>query len=124
MALLDIQPEVNPIEYTHFDSWFEYEEGDEEDGHYMDAEDATPQQLSDQANDILDSWEDTLSIKIDREGLDFSTWDAVYDSFGTVAFQVAEAGYDVYVSDEQGFIEVYKEVEPTFIIHKGEAYGI
>jgi len=111
MALLDIQPEVNPIEYTHFDSWFEYEEGDDEDGHYMDAEDATPQQLSDQANDVLDSWEDTLSIKIDREGLDFSTWDAVYESFDTVAEQIAEAGYDVYVSDDQLFIEIYNPIK-------------
>jgi hypothetical protein len=115
MALLDTQPDdLEPIEFTHFDSWF-----DDEDG-----EDVTAQELSDQANNVLDFWEITLHIKIDREGLDFSTWDAVYDSFGTVASQVAEAGYDVYVSDEQGFIEVYKEVEPTFIIHKGEAYGI
>ena len=108
------QPDdLEPIEYTHFDCWFEDEDG----------KDVTPQQLSDKANDILDGWENTLSIKIDREGLDFSTWQGVFISFDTIAEQVVEAGYDAYVSNE-GYIEIYKEVEPTFIIHKGEAYGI
>jgi hypothetical protein len=55
--------------------------------------------------------------------MDFIKWQGVLISFDTVASQVAEAGYDVYVSAE-GFVEVYKEVEPSFIIHKGEAYGI
>jgi hypothetical protein len=113
-TLYDIQPDdLEPIEFTHFECWF-----DDEDG-----EDVTPQQLSDQANDILDLWEETLGVKFDREGLDFSTWQGVLISFDTIAAQVVEAGYDVYVSDE-GFIEIYKEDEPTFIIHKGEAYGI
>jgi hypothetical protein len=114
-TLLDTQPDdLEPVEFTHYDMWFENDDG----------EGVTPQQLSDQANDVLDAWEKTLGIKFDREGLDFSTWQSVYVSFDTIALQVVEAGYNVYVSDE-GWIEVYdKEDEPTFIIHKGEAYGI
>ena len=122
-TLLDIQPESNPIEWTHFDTWFD-DEYEDYDGEYMDAEDATPDQLSYHANDTLYVWEQNLGVRIDRRGLDFSTWDAVYESFDLIALQLVEAGYDVYVSDEQLFVEIYKEDEPAFIIHKGEAYGI
>ena len=116
-TLLDTQPDdLEPVEYTHFDCWFEDED--------EDGEGITPQQLSDRTNDVLDAWEATLGLKFDREGLDFSTWQGVLVSFDTIVAQVVEAGYDVYVSDE-GWVEVYgKEDEPTFIIHKGEAYGI
>jgi len=112
-TLLDTQPDdLEPVEYTHFDCWFE------------DCEDATPQELSDRANDILDRWEQTLGIKLNRDGMDFNCWVAVLDLFDGIVEQIVGAGYDVYVSNE-GWIEVYdKEDEPTFIIHKGEAYGI
>jgi hypothetical protein len=58
MALLDTQPDdLEPIEFTHFDCWF-----DDEDG-----EGITAQELSDQANNVLDFCEITLHIKIHSE---------------------------------------------------------
>jgi hypothetical protein len=97
----DIQPEhLEPIEFTHFDCWFEDDEDDE---------DVTPERLSDLANDILDGWEETLSIKIDREGLDFSDEDRAYDSFWIVADNIVQAGYSVYKGDT--FIEIYSKAD-------------
>jgi len=113
----DIQPDdLEPVEYTHFDCWFEDED-----------EDVTPQRLSDLANDILDGWEDTLGIKIDREGLDFSDEDRAYDSFCVVTDDIVRAGYSVYKGDT--FIEIYSKEDSntkTYSVIKvvGYAYTV
>lgn len=101
------QPDdLEPIEYTHFDTWFE----DTTTNSAM----ATEQELSDVANNVLDAWEESLSVKIDREGLDFSNWDAVLKSFDTVVEHIIKAGFSAYVSKDLLLIEIYE-----FNIEKG-----
>ena len=117
-TLLDIQPDdLEPIEFTHFDMWFEDDDG----------EGITPQQLSDQANDTLDLWEETLGVKFDREGLDFSDEDRAYDSFCVVTDDIVRAGYSVYKGDT--FIEIYSKEDSntkTYSVVKvvGYAYTV
>jgi hypothetical protein len=99
-TLLNEQPyDREPIEYTHFDMWFDDTTTNPV---HVDAD-----ELSDVANNVLDGWEESLGIRIDREGLDFSNWDAVGASFDIVVGHIVDAGYNVYVSSDYDFIEIY-----------------
>lgn len=67
------QPEDRePIEFTHFDCW---------------DDDTT-------WNDIIDSWERTLGVKLSRDNED------------EMIVQLLERGYDIYWGDE--FVEIYE----------------
>jgi hypothetical protein len=92
--LLFTQPDdLEPIEFTHFDTWFDNDD------------EVEPVLMNQRANDILDGWEKTLGVKFERDGMDFSDWDAVNDLFSDVCNQIVEAGFSVYLGGE--FIEVY-----------------
>jgi hypothetical protein len=105
-TLFDEQPDdLEPIEYTHFDTWF--------DDTTTNPALATAQELSDASNNVLDAWEQSLGLKIDREGLDFSEWDEVYASFDIVVGHIVDAGYNVYVSSDYDFIEIYPKDAPN-----------
>lgn len=70
------QPEDRePIEFTHFDCW---------------DDDTT-------WNDIIDSWERTLGVKLSRDNED------------EMIVQLLERGYDIYWGDE--FVEIYEGEE-------------
>jgi hypothetical protein len=116
-TLYDVQPDdLEPFEFTHFDCWFEDE--DEE-------ENATD--LNTRANEILSDWEKTLSLKFDRDGMDFNCWTAIQDLFDDIATQIVKAGYSVYKGDT--FIEIYSKEDSntkTYSVIKvvGYAYTV
>jgi hypothetical protein len=95
-TLYDIQPELEPIEWTHYDCWF------------IDESQITTKKLNQVANEILNNWEKTLGITFVRDGMDFSSWTAVYDLFDDIVDQVIKAGYSVYKGSD--FIEIYRKV--------------
>jgi hypothetical protein len=106
-TLYDKQPEdLEPIEYTHFDCWFE--------DTTINPTRATSEELTHASNKVLDAWENTLKITLNRDNLDFSTWENVYNAFDNIVEQVLKNGYNVYNSEDNGFIEIY-ESKP---IHK------
>lgn len=100
-ALLDIQPDADPIEYTHFDCWLN-------NPGLCDAK-----QYGDELEEILVSWEDSLSLSFGHIYEAFlSVKHAVmsmgFDNFmGAVVLHAMRAGYFVYEGD--GFIEFYKQ---------------
>ena len=87
----EIQPDFEPIEYTHFAAWFCDED-----------EDGTPEDYANKAYEILEVWEKSLGIELPtpdflKDGLDMA--------FQVVCEAIVEAGYSVYNGDE--FIEIY-----------------
>jgi hypothetical protein len=89
----EIQPDFEPIEYTHFDQWFCDED-----------EDGTQEQYAAVAYEVLEAWEKSLGIELPtpdflKDGLDMA--------FQVVCEAIVEAGYSVYYGDE--FIEIYNE---------------
>jgi len=109
--LLNIQPDdLEPIEFTHFDSWFEDEDEEEEE------ENASKLNLC--ANQILNNWEQTLGLKFARDGMDFNCWEAVQDLFSDIVDQIVLNGYSVYQGDE--FIEIYSKADSINITTEEE----
>jgi len=107
--LLNIQPDdLEPIEFTHFDSWFEDEDEEEENAFKLNL----------CANQILDNWEQTLGLKFARDGMDFNCWEAVQDLFSDIVDQIVLNGYNVYQGDE--FIEIYSKADSLNTIIKEE----
>jgi hypothetical protein len=90
-TLYDIQPDFEPIEFTHFDTWFCDEK-----------EDGTQEQYAALANEVLATWEQTLNIKLPRPNF---AKDGLSLGFEVVCEAIVEAGYSVYNGDE--FIEIY-----------------
>lgn len=86
--LYTTQPDLDPIEYTHFDCWDEA----------MEENNWT---LTELHRDIIQSWEKSLGLTL-FEGCEnpysASVWDAV-------CFKVLQGGYSVYSGDN--FIEIY-----------------
>jgi hypothetical protein len=98
--LFNIQPDdLEPIEFTHFDSWFDDENEEKENAFNLNL----------CANRILDSWEQALDIKFARDGMDFNCWAAVQDLFSDIVDQIVLNGYSVYQGDE--FIEIYSKAD-------------
>jgi hypothetical protein len=92
MAILyDIQPDIEPIEWTHFDSWF-----DDEETH-------TDKEFFTRAIEIIDTWAVNLSITINVPNFNHVDLD---DGFDLVIMQLLEHGFDVYKGSD--FIEIYK----------------
>jgi hypothetical protein len=111
--LLEDQPDdSNPIEFTHFDSWFEDEDGETtvalegaEDYGYDD------EGIGARAMEVIESWEATLNLKLnpypDAEDFrEFGHVDGVAWLFDLVIMKLLKAGYDVFKGDS--FIEVYR----------------
>jgi hypothetical protein len=88
--LFEIQPEENPIEWTHFNCWFEEDEK------------RTKKELFSRAFQIIDTWAVNLSITLTAPN--FKCVD-LYDGFDLVIMQILEYGYDVYKGSD--FIEIY-----------------
>ena len=92
MAILyDIQPDIEPIEWTHFDCWFE------EDETHTDKECFT------RAIEIIDTWVVNLSISINVPNFNHVDLD---DGFDLVIMQLLEHGFNVYKGSD--FIEIYE----------------
>ena len=90
----EIQPQIEPIEFTHFDTWFTDEEYNNstniEDMHFK------------KAIEILEAWEQTLNIKLPRPNFEK---EGLEDGFELVIDSLIEQGFSVYSSDS--FIEIY-----------------
>jgi hypothetical protein len=80
----NVQPNREPIEFTHFDMW-----DDDED-----------------LNGILEAWENSLNMQLPR--YDLSTI-SVEEALSIVVVMILNRGYDVYYGDE--FIEIYEGTE-------------
>ena len=90
-TLYETQPDLEPIEYTHFDCWAES----------MEENSLTPLELY---LDIIHAWENSLGCNLlydDEEPQLYgdNLWDVV-------CFRVLQAGYSVYSGDN--FIEIYE----------------
>lgn len=93
--LYTMQPDLEPIEFTHFDCWEEAME--ENNWEHIDL-----------YLDIIQSWEKSLGITLlysDEEPHLYG--DSIWD---VVCFRVLQGGYSVYSGDN--FIEIYN--------HEGE----
>ena len=93
--LYTTQPDLEPIEFTHFDCWEEA----------MEENNWTLPQLH---LDIIHSWEESLGITLlyaeeENAGHDGHLYgDTIWD---VVCFRVLQGGYSVYSGDN--FIEIY-----------------
>ena len=97
MAILyDIQPDIEPIEWTHFDSWFDDEESKNEEIY-------TDEEFFTRAVEIIDTWAVNLSISIKVPNFNHVNLD---DGFDLVIMQLLEHGFNVYKGSD--FIEIYK----------------
>jgi hypothetical protein len=95
MAILyDIQPDNEPIEWTHFDSWFDDKE---------DEEIYTDKELFTRAIEIIDTWAVNLSITINVPNFNHVDLE---DGFDLVIMQLLEHGFNVYKGSD--FIEIYE----------------
>ena len=95
-TLYEIQPDdLEPIDFTHFDCWFEDEDEDDEEH--------TDEEFFNLALQIIDTWAVNLSIHINPPDFAKVGFD---DGFDLVIMQILEHGYDVYKGSD--FIEIYK----------------
>jgi hypothetical protein len=89
-TLYATQPDLEPIEYTHFDCWDEV----------MEENNWTHFELY---MDIIRSWEKSLGVTLIFEDEEPQLYgDSIWD---LVVFRVLQGGYDVYVGT--AFIEIY-----------------
>jgi len=90
----EIQPNIEPIEYTHFDTWF----SDDEYNNSSNIEN----DYSKKANEILEAWEQNLNIKLPRPNFEK---EGIENGFDLIIDSLIEQGFSVYSGDE--FIEIY-----------------
>jgi hypothetical protein len=103
--LLDGQSDDNPINVTHFDTWFV-----DEDDIPMDIHEQPPSQVITLFYSIISSWSSSLGIVIETpegaEALGIYLMSGLDGLFNPVIEQVIAAGYDVYSSENM--IEIYE----------------
>jgi hypothetical protein len=90
----EIQPNIEPIEYTHFDTWF----SDDEYNNSSNIEN----DYSKKANEVLEAWEQNLNIKLPRPNFEK---EGIEDGFELVIDSLIEQGFSVYSGES--FIEIY-----------------
>lgn len=105
--ILSIEPEGDAVEYTYFDCWTTT--GDE-DGEMLDLQSTEGAKF---AESILSGWAESLNVPsinpVNLAPLFEQWWLALgwETVFQVVAYKLAEAGYDVYLSDTR--VEIYKK---------------
>lgn len=97
--LLEFQPEnIEPVEFTHFDMWFE-----EDDLMWVGVSDEA---VKEKAKLIVEGWEETLKVKLMPDSGVFCILPNVAAFFDIIIVQLLEYGFDVYKGST--FIEIYK----------------
>lgn len=101
-TLYETQPDIEPIEYTHFDCWFSDGSDDYEEG--LDLfHNATDKQLARAMEDILTGWEKSLGLELPRPNISAVGTDYALD---IVLMTIMEHGYNVFKGSD--FIEIYQ----------------
>jgi hypothetical protein len=90
------QPDHEPIEYTHFECWFD-EEGD-----WELFEEADDKALARKMDEIVGSWESSLDVSLPRPNVSALGLEGAFD---LVLVALLEQGYDVFKGSD--FIEIY-----------------
>lgn len=115
-VLLDVQPDDNdPAEFTHFDCWIKNEDGEDDDNGLTRYCDADLDTLAPIAADIIQSWENTLSLDLlsaysedlNEDLTSTITRLGIDAAFDLVIMKLLRAGYHVYEGDS--FIEIYAD---------------
>ena len=94
--LYTIQPELEPIEYTHFDTW-EYVQKDS----IEEMRDCQVREFG----EVVTEWEKALGVCLSRP---LVRQLGLQSAFDLIIVQLLEGGFDIYNGDE--FIEIYKGI--------------
>ena len=106
-TLYEIQPDREPLEFTHFDCWFSDDDTDEENGEGLDLfHEASDKDLARVMDRILTSWEKSLGLELPRPNVTAVGVDYALD---IVLMTIMEHGYNIFKGSD--FIEIYKGEE-------------